>query len=78
MALNAAILGEDLKNRAAQFNDVDIADLDAARADYWNTIAEGIIEHFKAFGQITVPGLGLVAPSGGGPVTGTSTTGGIE
>ncbi|HCF62815.1 MAG TPA: hypothetical protein DEU93_00470 [Chitinophagaceae bacterium] len=78
MALNAAILGEDLNNRAAQFNDVDIADLNAARAAYWQTIAEGIIEHFKTYGQITVPGLGLVAPSGGGPVTGSSTTGSLQ
>lgn len=73
MALNKTTLGLDLKNRAEAFNETDIVDLDAARLQFWTTIAEGIIEHFKNNGVLTVPGAGMTA--GATPVTGTSTTG---
>lgn len=54
MALDKTLLGTDLYNRAQAFNDVDIADLEQARKDYWQTIAEGIINHFKANGIVNV------------------------
>lgn len=73
MALNKDILGLDLYNRAKVFNDVDIADLEQARKDFWKTIAEGVIEHFKTNGVLTIPGLGLMA--GATAVTGSSVTG---
>jgi hypothetical protein len=78
MALNKDVLGVDLCNRANAFNEVDIDDLQAARQAFWKSIAEGIINHFKTNGVITVPGTGLVAPSGGGPVSGVSSTGNIS
>ena len=36
------------------------------------------IETFVKSAKVTVPGTGLVAPSGGGPVTGTSVTGNLS
>ena len=36
------------------------------------------IETFVKSAKVTVPGTGLVAPSGGGPVTGTSITGNLS
>jgi len=78
MALDKDVLGLDLYNRAASFNDVaiDPADLEAQRLSWWQNIAEGIINHFKANGVLTVPGLGLTA--GATAVTGSSTTGNIS
>ncbi|MDE3185286.1 MAG: hypothetical protein KGM16_17880 [Bacteroidota bacterium] len=56
MALSKDILGQDLYTRAMAFNDVDIApaDLEAQRLAWWKTIAEGIINHFKTNGVISV------------------------
>lgn len=46
--------------------------------DAWaDALADVIINAIKS-ASISVPGLGLVAPSGGGPVTGSSTTGGLS
>ncbi len=73
MALNKDILGADLYSRANNYNEVDITDLEAARLAFWKNIAEGIIEHFKTNGVLTVPGLGLIA--GSVAVTGNSITG---
>lgn len=75
MALDKNILGDDLYNRVQAFNEVDILDLDLARRNYWKTVAEGIINHFKNNGVLNVPGLGLVA--GATAVTGLSVTGTI-
>ena len=36
------------------------------------------IDTFVKSATVTVPGTGLVAPTGGGPVTGTSTTGSLS
>ena len=36
------------------------------------------IDAFVKTAKVTVPGTGLVAPSGGGPVTGTSITGNLS
>ncbi|MGN6604568.1 MAG: hypothetical protein ACTHK8_19065 [Ginsengibacter sp.] len=76
--LDKNVLGEDLYNRSKVFNDtpIDPADLEAQRLAWWQTIAEGIIEHFKANAGLVVPGAGLVA--GTTPVTGESVTGTIE
>lgn len=77
MALNKDILGLDLYNRCNAYNEVDITDIEAARLAFWKNVAEGIITHFKANGILTIPGTGLVAPSGGGVVTGLSVTGNL-
>lgn len=78
MPLDKDILGTALYNRAQNFNDVDVADIDQARRNFWNGIAEEIVNHIKSNASLTVPGAGLVAPSGGGAVTGASTTGTIQ
>jgi hypothetical protein len=78
MPLNKDILGLDLYDKANAFNEVDIVDIEAARIAFWKTIAEGVIEHFKANISITIPAAGLLAPGGsGGPVTGSANTGTI-
>lgn len=76
--LDKNVLGLDLYERAQAFNDVDIdpADLEARRLEWWTTIAEGIIDHFKNNATLQVPGTGLAA--GATAVTGTSVTGTIE
>lgn len=79
MALNKVTLGTALNTATNTWNDVAIedADLPAARQAYWEAVAECIINHFKSGIEINIPGAGLVAPSGGGPVTGAATTGTI-
>ena len=42
-----------------------------------NDLADAIDTYVKT-AKVTVPGTGLVAPSGGGPVTGTSITGNLS
>ncbi|RTL47462.1 MAG: hypothetical protein EKK39_14250 [Sphingobacteriales bacterium] len=83
MALDKNILGTALFNVAQNYNDVGVdttnaAAMDAYRQQFWTDVADTIINHFKINGVLTVPGTGLVAPSGGGPVTGTSVTGKIS
>ena len=77
MALDKDILGIDLYTRAKAFNEVfiDEADMEVKRTEFWKSIAEGIITHFKTAGTLNVPGLGLTSSTG--PVTGLSTTGTI-
>jgi hypothetical protein len=77
MALNKDLLGAALYNRAQSFNDHDIDNIDQTRRDFWKAIAEEIVNHIKSNAGVTVPGTGFVAPPGGGPVTGISTTGTI-
>lgn len=79
MALNKTTLGTALNNATNAWNDVAIsdADLPAARQAYWEKVAECIIDHFKTAIEIKIPGNGLLAPSGGGAVTGTALTGTI-
>jgi hypothetical protein len=45
-------------------------DARAARLEGLKAIARGVIEHIQGFASVAVPGTGLVAPGGGGPVTG--------
>lgn len=42
-----------------------------------NDLADAI-DTFVKSAKVTVPGTGLVAPTGGGPVTGTSVTGNLS
>jgi hypothetical protein len=76
MALNKDALGAALYNRVQSFNDQEES-IDQARRDFWKAVADEIINHIKINATLTIPGTGLVAPSGGGPVTGVSTTGTI-
>lgn len=72
MALNKEILGQALYDFAGQFNETDIApnQIEAQRLAFWKGIADEIIKHLKA--DAVVPGTGLIAPSGGGAVTGNA------
>ena len=75
MALSKDVLGAALYNRAKDYND-NIEDIDQARQDFWKAVADEIIKHIKN-ANLNIPGTGLVAPPGGGPVTGVSITGNI-
>jgi len=44
----------------------------AARLAGIKAFARGIIEHLETAGTVTVPSVGLSAPSGGGPVVGVA------
>lgn len=44
---------------------------------YKSDLADAI-DTFVKSATVTVPGTGLIAPTGGGPVTGTSTTGSLS
>ena len=77
MALNKEVLGTALYNRAKDFNDQDIENIDQARRDFWKAVADEIIKHITSTATLNVPGTGLIAPSGGGPVSGISITGTI-
>jgi hypothetical protein len=81
--LDKDVLGAALNTAANSYNDVPVDVTDpVAIADYrlnfWKGIAQAIIDHIKANALLQVPGAGLVAPGGGGPVTGTSITGSIQ
>ncbi|MFL5747215.1 MAG: hypothetical protein ACJ751_21250 [Niastella sp.] len=76
MALSKDVLGAALYNRANAYND-NIEDIDQARQDFWKAVADEIIRHIKNNANLNIPGTGLVAPPGGGPVTGVSITGNI-
>lgn len=80
MPLSKDILGLALYNKAMELNDIEIdeSDIDQARRDFWKAVADEIIKHFIANIQLSIPGTGLIAPSGGGPVTGASITGSIQ
>ena len=82
MALNKDVLGAALKSVRDNFSnktkDQLIAiygDEDSIRLAACNAEADAIITHFKNNALLNVPGTGLVAPSGGGAVTGTAVTG---
>jgi hypothetical protein len=85
MPLNKNILGSALYNAEKKFNDKDIdqlieeyGSLEAVREEFWKVAADEIIKHLKSDGVLRVPGTGLIAPTNGGPVSGTSVTGKIE
>ncbi|BAV09400.1 hypothetical protein SAMN05421788_101836 [Filimonas lacunae] len=76
MPLNATLLGQQLYNKASEFNNVNIDDIEQARKDFWNGIASEVVAHIQANAALNVPGLGLIA--GPYPVTGNSITGKIQ
>lgn len=78
MPLDGDILGTAINNIESDYNEVDIADIDAARLECNKRVAWAIIDHFKTHAELHIPGTGLFAPSGGGAVTGESVTGEIE
>ncbi len=84
MALNKDILGLALYDvRAIYCNKTideiidEYGSLEAARLHACKAEAEAIIDHFKNNIAISIPGTGLIAPGGGGAVTGASVTGSI-
>lgn len=84
MALNKDVLGLALYNSRAPFMNKNLDEiiatygtLEAYRLEVAKADADEIIKHFKNNIQITIPGAGLVAPGGGGAVTGASITGTI-
>jgi hypothetical protein len=84
MALDKDILGQAIydarnsffNNRTVQQLITDFGSLEAARLAGCKVEAECIINHFKTYGLLTVPGAGLTA--GPTAVTGTSITGTIH
>lgn len=52
--LDKTILGTDLYNAANVWNDVDINNIEQARKDFWNAIADKIISHFVANTEVSV------------------------
>ncbi|GGH78125.1 2-polyprenyl-3-methyl-5-hydroxy-6-metoxy-1,4-benzoquinol methylase [Filimonas zeae] len=76
MALNADLLGQQLYDKANEFNDVDIDNIDEARRKFWKGVATEIITHLQTNAILNVPGVGLIA----GPyaVAGNSVTGKIQ
>ena len=79
MALNKDVLGEALYNQSNLWNNKtagDLGDIEAARLNFWKAMAGEIIQHFKTYGTLKVPGTGLTSPAG--PVGGISLTGTME
>lgn len=79
MPLNKDILGLALYSRRKAFDDKNIDELiteygslESVRLAMSKADAEEIINHIKA-NALVIPGLTLLAPSGGGNVTGTAT-----
>lgn len=59
MALNKEILGLALYNKAMSLNNklpADIGDIEQARKDFWEAIAEEVISHIKIYGQVNTTG----------------------
>ncbi|PZP38142.1 MAG: hypothetical protein DI598_21020 [Pseudopedobacter saltans] len=54
MALDKDILGKALSNKANEYNDKDITDINAARLAFWTGIADVVISHFKTNGVVNV------------------------
>jgi len=74
MALNGAACGAAIKLAVDNYI-VTLADPnDLDRDDLFEAMGNGIVDYIVANNAVTtsVPGTGLVAPVGGGPVTGTA------
>jgi len=81
MALDKDILGQALYNALVDYNNKTsdvIGDIETARLAFCKAMANEIINHFKTYSTLNIPGSGLLAPSGGGAVTGASVTGTIN
>lgn len=72
MSLSKDILGQAIYDKLQGLNDqtIDPSQMEAKRLEFCKEIADAVIEHFKAAGEVNVLALGLVSPSG--PVTGTA------
>ena len=73
MALDKDVLGQTLYDALTAFNNKDITatgSIEDARLAFAKATAGAIIDHFTT--NAIIPSAGLVAPSGGGPVTGTA------
>lgn len=80
MALNKASLKSDidtLLNALLAFDGSSGQTQSDAIDKFKNDLADAIDTYVKT-AKLTVPGTGLVAPSGGGPVTGSSITGSLS
>ena len=84
MPLNKNLLGTELYNSRSAFNDKTIDELiriygslEGVRLAMAKADAETFINHFINNITVSIPGAGLIAPSGGGPVTGKAITGTI-
>jgi hypothetical protein len=85
MALSGDVLGlivfavrQNFSNKTAQQLIGEYGSLDNARKQAAIDEYTAVVEYFKANAVLAVPGAGLLAPSGGGPVTGSSNTGTIN
>lgn len=59
MALSKDILGLALYNRAMELNDKQpdtLGDLDQARKDFWEAVADEVINHIKVYGIVNTTG----------------------
>ncbi len=68
MALSKDILGLALYERAQALNDKppdEIGDLEQARKDFWEAIADEVISHFKTFAVIHVTTAGTATAQSG-------------
>lgn len=54
MALNKDVLGAALKAMAENYNNIEVADLETAKTNFWKGVAEEIINHIKTQGQVNV------------------------
>jgi hypothetical protein len=54
MALNKDVLGAALLGMAENFNNIEVADLAAAKEAFWKGVAEEVINHIKAAGVVNV------------------------
>jgi hypothetical protein len=71
MATNATGLADLMDSKAQAAFPIENAAARAGRKAMFTAVAEAMVEHFTTFAQISGVAVGLVAPPGGGPVTGT-------
>ena len=80
MALNKTVLRSDIStllNTLLAFEGGPGEEQADAITKFKDDLSDAI-DTFVKSAKVTVPGAGLVAPTGGGPVTGTSTTGSLS
>lgn len=80
MALDKTTLTSNigtLLNKLSAYDNTTGKTQEDAINDFKNDLADAI-DTFVKSAKVSVPGTGLVAPSGGGPVTGISTTGSLS
>ena len=73
MAMDPAVLGAALYTAMSTFDNQDptaTGNIEVARQNFCNALAAAIVTHITT--NASVVALGLIAPSGGGPVTGSA------